>query len=38
MQKNIDMAKEQGLAPDRFDLVPKYTDMTLIEDALKRIK
>jgi len=38
LQKNIDMAKEQGLAPDRFDLVPKYVDMSLIDEALTRIK
>jgi ABC-type nitrate/sulfonate/bicarbonate transport system substrate-binding protein len=38
LQKNIDMAHEQGLAPARFDLEPKYVDMSLIEDALKRIR
>jgi NitT/TauT family transport system substrate-binding protein len=37
LQKNIDMAKEYGAAPDRFDLVPKYVDMTLIDDALRRL-
>lgn len=38
LQKNIDMAKEQGLAPDRFDLEPKYVDMSLIDEALKRLR
>jgi hypothetical protein len=31
------MAKEHGAAPDRFDLVPKYVDMSLIDDALRRL-
>jgi hypothetical protein len=37
LQKNIDMAKEQGLAPGRFDIAPKYVDLSLIDDALKRL-
>jgi ABC-type nitrate/sulfonate/bicarbonate transport system substrate-binding protein len=37
LQKNIDMAKEQGLAPARFDIEPSYVDMSLIDEALKRI-
>jgi ABC-type nitrate/sulfonate/bicarbonate transport system substrate-binding protein len=37
LQKNIDMAKEQGLAPARFDIAPKYVDMSLIGEALKRL-
>jgi len=37
LQKNIDMAKDQGLAPDRFDIAPRYVDLSLIDDALKRL-
>jgi len=37
LQKNIDDAKTRELLPETFS-VERYSDMSLIEDALKRIK
>jgi NitT/TauT family transport system substrate-binding protein len=37
LQKNVDDAKTLGLLPNTFQ-VARYSDMSLIEDALKRIK
>jgi NitT/TauT family transport system substrate-binding protein len=37
LQTNVNDAKTLGLLPDTFD-VARYSDMSLIEDALKRIK
>ena len=37
LQKNVDDAKTRGLLPDSFS-VQKYSDLSLIDDGLKRIK
>ena len=37
LQKNVDDAKTRGLLPDTFP-VDRYADMSLIDEALKRIK
>jgi NitT/TauT family transport system substrate-binding protein len=37
LQQNVDDAKKLGLLPDTFP-VARYSDMTLIEDALKRFR
>jgi NitT/TauT family transport system substrate-binding protein len=38
MQKNIDDAKAMGLIKDAFTIEPRYADMSLIDDALKRVR
>jgi hypothetical protein len=37
LQKNVDDAKTRGLLPDSFP-VDRYSDLSLIDDALARIK
>jgi NitT/TauT family transport system substrate-binding protein len=37
LQKNVDDAKARGLLPDSFS-VERYSNLTLIDEALKRIK
>ena len=37
VQKEIDEAVELGVLPKRVEIVPKYVDLSLIEDAKKRI-
>jgi NitT/TauT family transport system substrate-binding protein len=37
LQKNIDDLKETGILPATVD-VEKYTDMSLVQDAKKRLK
>ncbi len=38
LQKNIDDAVSLGLIDKTFKIEPKYVDMSLVDDALKRIK
>jgi hypothetical protein len=38
LQKNMEDAVALGLLKERVQLAPKYTDESLINDALKRIK
>jgi sulfonate transport system substrate-binding protein len=37
LQKNVDMTKELGYAQASFD-VKKYSDLSMVEEATKRLK